>query len=440
MGDQSYNYGQRVKTNSFASEMRHTNTANNNADYEDVTPSIIAISRRTMHPARPASTNVDSNADYEDVTPRIVIPRRTMHPARPEPNNADYEDVTPSRIAIPRRTMLPARPASTNADNFADYEDVTPSRPTTAASTNLEKDTLASMETALSSFDSTFKQCAPWTNFHQQLQDHARTRRAYASSSGVLAGQLMELLLSVDTQYFQATQPHFEWCGETLPLLNGYKTLMDVRDDDTIDGQKELLREILRTDVEQSYIALSRLEHMFLTLQTASTKLDTLILQLHDDFAEGSQFYKNEIAAAQLSAGNNLTTMGLIKHTMKASLENLTKYVSQVQFLRPVLNILGNITSDAANNQMHADTKLKAEFADIYNFCKNLWTKLNEQANIDFGTIASELTSKIQAVGSAKDEIESNGFPRQRNIVKIKTAVNNLQNRCRAYRSRYRQV
>lgn len=323
-----------------------------------------------------------------------------------EANSDSYEDVSPAKIPIPQPT-----------------------------STQPEKDAIASMETALSSYDTIFKQCAPWTNFHQQLQTHLRNKRAYSSRSGELAGQIMEMLLSVDTQYFQATQPLYSWCSETLPLLQGYETLFNSRDKNKIDGQHELLLEILRTDVENSNIALERLRQMFSTLGAASDKLDTLVLQLHDDFADGSQFFKNEINAAQISAKNNITTMALIKQTIKHSIQGLAKFVPEVSFITPFLNKLGNDT-DAANPTSET-SKLKAEFADIYNFCKTLWTKLNEQATIEFAPIENELRNRIQTVENLKDQISTDGLPRQRQIMTIKSASNSLKRRCKTYRSTY---
>lgn len=346
-----------------------------------------------------------------NVTP-IPIGEKTEEIANPEDNIDSYEDEVP--VSSPKPTVVP---------------------------TGIEKEAITSMANALISFDRVFEQCAPWTNFHQELQQFSHKKHAFTSQSGQIAGEIIGSLLSIDTQYFQATQSIYRWCSETPPLLEGYRTLFSTNNEDSIDGQRELLLEVLKTDAEQSTVALRRLKRMHSTLNKAANKLDSLVLQLHDDFAEGSENYKNEIKAAELSASNNMTKFQVIKRTIKLSLDKLGKLVPEIGMAQNLINpLLNSDNSTNTGSSSSAAATLRAEFAEIYNFCKNLWTKVNEQAKIDFGQIENELRSKIQAVEKSKTQIENTDFGNQRQIMAIKSAVKSLKSRCRRFRSKYGKV
>lgn len=163
----------------------------------------------------------DSLEDYsdsdEDVTVKTPVTVPTTRPTTRKPKRDPISEPT---------TIQPAE------------DDPIPEPRTSNQS---EKNAIESMDKALIAYDATFKQCAPWTNFHQQLQKHIRNKHFYTSRSGELAGQIMTSLLSVDSQYFQATMAIYGWCGETLPLLDGYESLFDGTEKSNIDGQKELL-------------------------------------------------------------------------------------------------------------------------------------------------------------------------------------------------------
>lgn len=191
---------------------------------------------------------------------------------------------------------------------------------------------------------------------------------------------------------------------------------------------------ILSADIEKSNIALDRLKLTYSTLNTASDDLDALVLQLHDEFGEGSQVFQDEIKAAEMAARNDLSKVQIVKQVLRRSISFLSKFVPQANLLVPLL-----VDRDAPN-QPDAAAKIKAEFADIYTFCKNLWTKLNEEASTDFAPIENDLKSQIQAIESLKNQISSNGLVRRRRIRAIKAAVGSLKNRCRTFRSTYRKV
>lgn len=322
-------------------------------------------------------------------------------------------------------------------------ENVAPvSSPNTIPTGSEVKAAITTMEDALVAYDKVLKQCAQWRNFLEQVP-HPRTR-AFSSRSGQLMGEITTLLLNLDSEYFQATQPMYAWCGESIPLLDGYAFLMSNRKIDVQErreGQRELLLEVLKTDVEQSNIALNRLEQAFSTLNTATNKLYSLALQLHDDFSEGSEHFENELKADQQKASKNLTIMGLATRAIKFTLQKLGPMIGTIApQLQTVINKIPMLNSTNDASQDTAAAKLKAEFADIYNFCSNLWTEMDKQAKTDFDQIRNELRSKIEAIESAKDRIGNTAFGDQRQTQPVSSAINSLKTRCRRYRSTFRNT
>lgn len=145
-------------------------------------------------------------------------------------------------------------------------------------------------------YDKKMDKVIPWDVFHETCTELEKGLGRYGPVSGMLVGEIKTAMLNSENNYFQATTSIYGWCGEAIPLLDGYLELFKGYDKNNAEAQKELLLEVLETGLKKMDIALGQVNQSIANFGIAAGKLNTLDNQLELDYKEGSKIMQEEIA------------------------------------------------------------------------------------------------------------------------------------------------
>lgn len=260
-------------------------------------------------------------------------------------------------------------------------------------------------------YDKTLDRVIPWNVFHETMQALEKGRGRYSQTAGTLVGQIVTSMLNSENHYFTASQSIYGWCGESIPLLEGYLYLFKDYDKEKAEGQKELLINVLDTGLEKMNIALDHINQSIANFDIASGKLNTLDNQLELDFKAGSKIMEDEIARVRRN--------------------------QWIAFIFPPVGIGMTIY-----NEVKSVPDLKRSINDLKNFFKGL---------------RRHVATAIDEIKKARDQLKRETIIIEnlqcqtkvtRTFVALKVAIkvlivkhaNNLIGQCRAYRRRHGRV
>lgn len=160
-------------------------------------------------------------------------------------------------------------------------------------------------------YDQTVDTAICWTvfsNFTNHLEEY---KGKYSASAGELVEEIKTLYLDSRNDYFNATRPIYNWCGETIVILEALKnTSYDL---ERGNEQEANLFTKLTERIAAKYKAAEVLSKRVVTFIEILIKLDGLLDQLKRDEGQHMQdFYstlKSEVHSATLSTSHAMDAL-----------------------------------------------------------------------------------------------------------------------------------
>lgn len=148
---------------------------------------------------------------------------------------------------------------------------------------------------AMDVYSKTLDEVIPWNVFHKIIETIQNHQGNYRGKSGQLVGEIKTALMNSEEHYFQTTQSIYNWCGESVPILEAYTDLMKDQNEEKANKQKDLLISMLDSGISKMDDALKSLNGSSMSLNIASGKLEELANQLIFDFKENDHIMEEEI-------------------------------------------------------------------------------------------------------------------------------------------------
>ena len=146
------------------------------------------------------------------------------------------------------------------------------------------KNAIETADGALDLYNKYLDQVIPWQTFDETIKELSRFKQEYSQAASVLVGDIKTLLM--DSQYFEATQTVYEWCGVATQLLAAYILLFDEYNEKKASAQKDILIKVLDDGITKLNEAQKSLLVSSQSFNNASGKLLALDSQLTNDFSE----------------------------------------------------------------------------------------------------------------------------------------------------------
>lgn len=217
-------------------------------------------------------------------------------------------------------------------------------------------------------YDKSIDKVIPWDVFHATTKALEQGRGRYGQKSGELVGEITTTMLNSEQHYFTASQSIYGWCGETIPLLEGYLELFKDYDKERAEGQKALLIEILDSGLAKMDIALDHIIQSIANFDIAAGKLATLDNQLQLDFKEGSTIMEAEIEKVRKNQWIAFVFpplgLGLTIYNEVKSIPDLKRSIADLQDFYKVLQ---GVVGKAIDDIKKARDELKRETIIIEN-------------------------------------------------------------------------
>lgn len=283
--------------------------------------------------------------------------------------------------------------------------------PTSDAEFNKDEKIFESANKALEIYNKTLDGVIPWNIFHEvitTLEDH---QGRYSSESGRLVGTVKTLLMNSEDHYFSATQSIYNWCGESIPLLEAYVELFNNYDKERAEAQKTLLLLVLDSGILKMDDAITMLNQSGMSLNDASGQLETLGNQLNLDFKEGSKVHEQEIEKVRNG--------------------------QWMAWVNPIAGLIITIV-----NEVDTIPKLKENMKQVEQFYGNLKVQVDRATDtITEAKIA--LKQEIVVIGDLRSQTASTrSFVPIGHLIrkKLEESVNNLVTQCSNYRTSHNKA
>lgn len=304
-----------------------------------------------------------------------------------------------------------------------------------AADPTVEKQAIESAEKAVASYKHAIDDVILKLNYPEK-DLLSRFQIYYSSATGQRAGELKTTLMNGGDNFFNAKQNIYNFCGESMPILEGYSDLLEIEEAAT--ERRKQLADVLDLEIQELQEGDTNLKTTSSSFEASLNKTSDLLDQLESDYSPESEYFKAFIKAAEIEHSANKTAIATLER-----IANLTaiavKEIGKVAVDDPIVKKFleaYDMTLPPPEDFVGTFTiKLQAKFAEVKEFYTNLKTKVTgTKAQLD--TTDAKLKQDIGRLESLKAALQKETSVQMPADVQsaIKTAINKFNIRCKAFR------